>query len=248
MNLEAVYVLWLRDVKRFLRARSRIAGSLGMPLFFLIFLGFGFRSARFPGINVDYMEFLIPGIISMVLLFSSTFSGISVIWDRQFGFLREILVTPVSRTSIVAGRMVGGMTTSLIQGMVILFLGGIKGLSIPGMVMAIPLMILISLGFVGMGIAFASIIEDSHGFQLVINFVVFPVFFLSGALYPVDNLPSVLKYISLGNPLTYGVDALRNVLIGVHTFPIYLDIAVCVMFVILTLFTGSYLFNRVEAI
>ena len=247
MNLEAIYVLWLRDVKRFIRARSRIAGSLGMPLFFLIFLGFGFRSARFPGVNVDYMEFLIPGIISMVLLFSSTFSGISVIWDRQFGFLREILVTPVSRASIVAGRMLGGTTTSLIQGLVILILGGIKGVPYPGMVLALPLMVLISLGFVGMGISFASIIEDSHGFQLVINFVVFPVFFLSGALYPVDNLPSVLRYISMGNPLTYGVDAMRGVLLGINSFPLLLDVVACILFVVLTLFTGAYLFNRVES-
>ncbi len=247
MNLEAIYVLWLRDVKRFIRARSRIAGSLGMPLFFLIFLGFGFRSARFPGVNVDYMEFLIPGIISMVLLFSSTFSGISVIWDRQFGFLREILVTPVSRASIVAGRMLGGTTTSLIQGLVILILGGIKGVPYQGMVLALPLMVIISLGFVGMGISFASIIEDSHGFQLVINFVVFPVFFLSGALYPVDNLPSVLRYISMGNPLTYGVDAMRGVLLGINSFPLLLDVVACILFVVLTLFTGAYLFNRVES-
>lgn len=247
MNLEAIYVLWLRDVKRFIRARSRIAGSLGMPLFFLIFLGFGFRSARFPGVNVDYMEFLIPGIISMVLLFSSTFSGISVIWDRQFGFLREILVTPVSRASIVAGRMLGGTTTSLIQGLVILILGGIKGVPYQGMVLALPLMVIISLGFVGMGISFASIIEDSHGFQLVINFVVFPVFFLSGALYPVDNLPSVLRYISMGNPLTYGVDAMRGVLLGINSFPLLLDVVACILFVVFTLFTGAYLFNRVES-
>ena len=246
MNIGAVYVLWLRDVKRFIRARSRLAGSLGMPLFFLVFLGFGFRSARFPGVDIDYMEFLIPGIIAMVLLFSSTFSGISIIWDRQFGFLREIMVTPVSRTSIVTGRMLGGTTTSLIQGMVILLLGGVKGMQIEGMIFAIPLMILISLGFVGMGIAFASVMEDTHGFQLVMNFVVFPIFFLSGSLYPVEILPSILKHAALINPLTYGVDALRNVLTGFHTFPLYLDIFVCIMFVFFTLLLSSFLFNRAE--
>ncbi len=201
INVTAIYVLWLREMKRFFRAKSRIIGSLSMPLFFLAFMGLGFTRISVPGVqnDVKYINFLVPGIIGMTMLFTSVFAGISVLWDREFGFLKEIMVAPVSRVSIVLGRIAGGATTSLIQGSLILVISifmGFRGVGISSFLLSVVFMLLISVTFIGLGLIFASKMKDVHGFSLIMNLIIFPLFFLSGALFPLENLPSWIRYIS----------------------------------------------------
>ena len=245
----AIYVLWLREMTRFLRAKSRVIGTLGMPLFFMVFLGFGFSRAQVPNLppGVSYIQYLVPGIIGMTLLFSSTFSGISVLWDREFGFLKEIMVAPVSRVSIVLGRIAGGATTSLIQGVAILLLSLLLGFSIPGVLAllgALLFMLLISATFISLGLVFASNMRDIHGFNLITNFVVFPLFLLSGALFPIGNLPPAARSFAYINPLTYGVDGLRGTLLGVSAFPVPLDLAVLILSSLVMVALAAFFFER----
>jgi len=251
ISFQAVYVLWLREMKRTWRAKSRVIGSLIMPLFFLVFMGAGFRRATLPGIpaGVNYMTFLIPGILGMSLLFSSIFGGLQVLWDKEFGFLKEIMVTPVSRVSIVLGRMAGGSTITLIQGFLILFLSVFIGFRVPGIIellIAIVFMFLITFTFIGLGLAFASKMKDMHGFQLIMNFVVFPIFFLSGALFPIQGLPKFIQPFVYIDPLTYGIDGMRGALVGSSAFPIGVDFIILLAICIVTVSVGSILFESTE--
>jgi ABC-2 type transport system permease protein len=206
MNKTAIYVLWLREMKKFFRAKSRLFGTLAMPLFFLVFLGFGFKNMPLTGFseNVSYINFLIPGIIGMNMLFSSMFAGISVLWDREFGFLKEIMVAPVDRVSIVIGRILGGITTGLIQGTLILLISLLFGfkLNLLTLLIGIVFMIFIAATFIGLGLVIASRMRDMQGFNIIMNFVIFPLFFLSGALTPLNNLPLAVRFISHLDPLT----------------------------------------------
>lgn len=253
INKTAIYVLWMREMKRWWRAKSRIVGSLAMPLFFLAFLGLGFRRMTIPGLSEDvgYIRFLVPGIIGMNILFSSTFGGLSVLWDREFGFLKEIMVAPVSRVSIVLGRIAGGATTALIQAILILaisYIMGFKIINISSIFLAIVFMILIAVTFLGLGLIFASKMRDIQGFSIVMNFVIFPLFFLSGALYPIENLPVWLRYVSKLDPLTYGVDGLRAALIGVSSFSIFYNFIFMVIFSLVMIFLGAYFFEKSESV
>lgn len=253
INKTAIYVLWMREMKRWWRAKSRIVGSLAMPLFFLAFLGLGFRRMTIPGLSGDvgYIRFLVPGIIGMNILFSSTFGGLSVLWDREFGFLKEIMVAPVSRVSIVLGRIAGGATTALIQAVLILaisYIMGFKIINISSIFLAIVFMILIAVTFLGLGLIFASKMRDIQGFSIVMNFVIFPLFFLSGALYPLENFPVWLRYISKLDPLTYGVDGLRGALIGVSSFPIFYNFIFMVIFSSVMILLGAYFFEKSESV
>jgi len=245
----AIYVLWLREMTRFVRAKSRVIGTLGMPLFFMAFLGLGFSRAQLPNLppGVDYIRFLVPGIVGMTLLFSSTFAGISVLWDREFGFLKEIMVAPVSRVSIVLGRIAGGATTSLVQGAVILLLSVPLGFSIRdpvGVLLAVLVMLLIAVVFISLGLVFASNMKDIHGFNLITNFIVFPLFLLSGALFPVGNLPAQVQVFALLDPLTYGVDGLRAALLGSSSFPLALDLAALGLAALVMVALGAFFFER----
>jgi ABC-2 type transport system permease protein len=251
INFTAIYILWLREMKRFLRSWSRMVSMLMIPLFFLIFLGFGFKGAFFPGIGYtkDYLHFLVPGIIAMALVSTSMIAGLSVLWDREFGFLKEIMVAPVSRVSIIIGRIVGGITTSIIQAILILIISigmGFSFLSFPSLLLAILIMVLISSGFIGLGLIFASIIRDIQGFGLIIQLIIMPLIFLSGAFFPLKNLPKFLKYLSYFNPLTYGVEGLRRLLIGFSFLPFWLDFIVLLSFSFLSIIFGSYLFEKSE--
>jgi len=253
INKTAIYVLWMREMKRWWRAKSRIVGSLAMPLFFLAFLGLGFRRMTIPGLSGDvgYIRFLVPGIIGMNILFSSTFGGLSVLWDREFGFLKEIMVAPVSRVSIVLGRIAGGATTALIQAVLILgisYIMGFKIINISSLFLAIVFMILIAVTFLGLGLVFASKMRDIQGFSIVMNFVIFPLFFLSGALYPLENFPVWLRYISKLDPLTYGVDGLRAALIGVSSFSIFYNFIFMVIFSLVMILLGAYFFEKSESV
>lgn len=252
INLVAVYVLWLREMKRYFRAKSRILGSLAVPFFFLAFLGLGFSRMTVPGVtqSVGYIKYLVPGIIGMSLLFQSIFAGLSVLWDREFGFLKEIMVAPVSRVSIVLGRIAGGMTAALIQGllvMIVSLLVGFRVRSVPGLLVALVFMVLISTSFIGLGLLFASRMKDMQGYSIIMNFVVFPLFFLSGALYPLDNLPSWLRLLSHLDPLTYGVDGLRGALLGISARGIPLNLLIMGAISVLMVFLGAWSFERGES-
>ena len=253
INVTAIYVLWLREMKRFFRAKSRIIGSLSMPLFFLAFMGLGFTRISVPGVqnDVKYINFLVPGIIGMTMLFTSVFAGISVLWDREFGFLKEIMVAPVSRVSIVLGRIAGGTTTSLIQGSLILVISifmGFSGVGVSSFLLSVVFMLLISVTFIGLGLIFASKMKDVHGFSLIMNLIIFPLFFLSGALFPLENLPNWIRYISYIDPLTYGVDGLRGTLIGISSLPVISDLMILSGFSVIMVLLGAYFFEKCEAL
>jgi ABC-2 type transport system permease protein len=253
INLTAIYVLWLREMKRFLRAKSRIIGMLAMPLMFLAFMGFGFSGISIPGAsgNVNYIHFLVPGIIGMGMLFTSMFAGISVLWDREFGFLKEIMVAPVNRVSIVLGRIAGGATTAVLQGFILLLISIAAGFTIPSaysLLLAVVFMVLIATTFIGLGLVFASKMKDMQGFNLIMNFIIFPLFFLSGALFPLDNLPAFIRTISYIDPLTYGIDGLRASLISFSTFTMAFDFVVLFIFSAVMVFLGTYFFEKSESI
>lgn len=248
-----IYALWLRDVKRFLRTPSRIVGALAMPLLFLIFLAFGFDGAAIPGLpeGVDYLQFLVPGMVGFTMLFGASITGLSILSDQDVGFLKEILVAPVSRTSIVLGRIAGGSTTALVQALLVLTLSVPLGFPITS-VLSLPftlvILVLIAVTFVGLGVALASQFNDSEGFGLVVQFVIFPFFFLSGAIYPISSLPEPVQLVAFANPLTYGVDGLRAVLVGSSAYPLALDLAALAVAAVLMVGAGAYLFERVEAV
>jgi ABC-2 type transport system permease protein len=249
-----IYTMWLREMKRFLRVKARVVGSLLMPLFFLAFLGLpmSFMSARqIPGLeDIGYLDFLAPGIVGMTLLFAGTMSGASVIWDKEFGFLKEVLVAPVNRFSVILGRSLGGMTTAIIQALVIVGISVAMGVtlsSVSGFLLAIVIMILTCATFTGFGLIIATKLGNLEGFMAIMNLIVFPIFFLSGALFPVQSMPSWLRYIMYIDPLTYGVDGLRGTLIGVSSFPLWLDFAVLLILCIALATLGSYFFSKMEA-
>lgn len=249
----AISVMWLREIKRYIRARSRVLGSLIMPVFFLAFLGLGFRRMPVPGLEggLSYLHFLVPGIVGMTLLFSSTAQGLSVLWDREFGFLKEIMVAPVSRVSIVLGRIVGGVTTNLLQAVLILAVSaglGFRPWSAAGLLLGVGFMILIAFTFIGFGLIFASRMKDMQGFSVVMNFVVFPLFFLSGALYPLDNLPRAVRILAYLDPLTYGVDGLRGALIGTSSYSPVADLAAMAACAVIMVVLGAYFFEKSESV
>ncbi len=247
MNLNAVYVMWLREMKRFSRSKSRMVSMLIMPLLFLGGLGFGFSKMTIPGIEgIAYLQFLVPGIVGMGMLFSSTGSGVSVLWDKEFGFLKEIMVAPVSRTSIVLGRIAGGATISLTQGILLILISTLLGFrtTITGFLTGLIFMALITTTFIGLGLILASRMKDMQGFQLIINFVVMPLFFLSGALYPIENLPAPIRILSYANPLTYGLDGLRGALIGVSQFHPLINLTIMITLSVAMVSLGAYLFEK----
>ena len=248
--MDIIYTIWLRNMKRYLRSKSRIIGSISMPLFFLIFLGFGLNSVvELPGLGENYIVFLIPGMIAMSVLFTSVFSGIQVIWDKQFGFLKETLVAPVSRLEIMSGQTLGGATTAVIQGSIILFLSVFLGLPVTnpaGFLIAFLFMILIGISFTAFGIAIASRMDDMTGFQLIMNFVVFPIFGLSGALFPISTLPAWIIPLTLLDPLTYGVEGIRYGLTGVSQINPLVCGAVLGSFTIAMTILGAFLFRKIR--
>ncbi|HEX8947144.1 MAG TPA: ABC transporter permease [Candidatus Paceibacterota bacterium] len=248
-SLNVIYVLWLRQIKRYYRARSRVIGSLAQPLLFLVALGYGFGPVFAQAGQGNYLSFLVPGVMSMSIIFTAMFSGIEVIWDRQFGFLRETLVAPVSRLSIMLGRTLGGATVATGQGVIVFFISlliGFRPTSWGLFIPAVLIMFLVAMLFTAVGTAVASRLEDMQGFQLIMNFLIMPLFFLSGALFPLNDLPSVLATIVRIDPLSYGVDALRGLLSGSAFFGLGLDVGVLAGVTVLFLAIGGYLFSTIE--
>ena len=245
----AIYILWLREVKRYVRSRSQIVASLGQPVLYLLALGFGLGPVFQKSGNGSYLQFIAPGVIGMTVLFSSIFSGIGLLWDRQFGFLKETLVAPVPRLSIVIGKTMGGVTVAMIQGslvVIVCLIAGFRPVSLAGVLPAIGYMILIAVVFAGLGTAIGSKLQDMQGFQLIMNFLVLPIFFLSGALFPLDNLPKVFAAITSADPLSYGIDGLRGSLIGRTHFGLLFDLTVLCAIAVVLLGIGSYFFSQLE--
>lgn len=247
--MSAIYILWLRQVKRYLRSRARIIGSLGQPLLFLVALGFGFGPIFAKAGAGNYINFLAPGVIAMGILFTAVFTGVEVIWDRQFGFLKETLVAPVSRLQIMIGRTLGGATVATIQGVIVLILTTIVGFRVHNILLlpaAVVVMFLIALLFTALGTAIASTLSDMQGFQLIMNFLVMPIFFLSGALFPLSGLPGALKIVAAIDPLSYGVDGLRATLLGSSHYGLHVDFLVLLVLAAILLSVGSWLFSRIQ--
>lgn len=244
-----VYVMWLRQLKRFWRSKSRIIGSFGQPLLFLVALGFGFGPIFQKAGGGNYIQFLVPGIIAMTILFSALMMGMEVIWDRQFGFLKETLVAPVSRMQIMIGRTLGGATVSFLQGLLVLILTlfiGFWPATIGGLLAALVFMILTCILFTAAGTAIASKLDNMHAFPLIMNFIIMPIFFLSGALFPLNNLPSALNIVTRFNPLSYGVDGIRGTLTGISHLGLGFDLLVVGGLTAIMFALGSYLFSKIE--
>lgn len=251
LSWNAVYALWRREMTRLRRSPSRVIGGLAMPLLFMIFLGTGFGSMDLAGIpeGLSYIQYLVPGIVGMTMLFSGSMAGMSLLWDREHGFLKEVMVAPSSRLSIVLGRIAGGGTLSVIQGVLILFASLFLGFSInsiSGLLLGLLFIVLIAITFIGMGMIFASTMHDSQGFGMVMNLVIFPIFFLSGAIFPVSNLPSVVQYLAYINPLTYGIDGMRAALIGVSANSIAVNLVALSVFTAILLGLGTHFFRNME--
>jgi ABC-2 type transport system permease protein len=251
--MSAIYILWLRELKRYTRSRAQIVASLGQPMLYLLVLGFGLSPVFQRAGYGSYFQFIAPGVIGMSVLFSSIFSGLGLLWDRQFGFLKETLVAPVPRIQIMIGRTLGGCTVALIQGTLVLVVCLIAGFR-PAHLYAVPIafgfMVLIAILFAALGVAIGSSLQDMQGFQLIMNFLVLPIYFLSGAMFPLTNQGKVLTYITALDPLSYGIDGMRTVLLSADTFkPAFgtgIDLMVlCVVGAILMVF-GAYRFSKIE--
>ncbi|MFH0929050.1 MAG: ABC transporter permease [Candidatus Aenigmatarchaeota archaeon] len=251
LNYQAIYVIWLRQLKRFSRDKGRLISNIVQPFMFLAILGFGLGSATFTDLpaGIGYMEILAPGIIAWSILFPSLFTGLSILWDRQFGFLQEVLVAPVSRTSIVIGTILGGATIAMVQATIVLTISIIMGVSFsisPLLIFALPFMLLTSFVAIGIGLIIASKLQSIEGFQFIMSILIFPLLFLSSPFSPLDPLPSWLKLLAFMDPITYGVDGLRASLVGFSYFPIYVDLLALSVISIVFIMIGSYLFSRSE--
>jgi len=247
--MKTIYILWLRQIKRYLRSRSRIIGSLGQPLLFLLALGYGFGSVYQQAGQGNYLQFLAPGVIGMSIIFTAIFTGIEIIWDRQFGFLKETLVAPVSRFHIMLGRTLGGATVATLQGVIVFvisLLAGFRPTNWLGIIPATAVMFLVALLFAGLGTLIASKLSDMQGFQLIMNFLVMPIFFLSGALFPLQNVPPALLLVAQLDPLSYGIDAFRQLLIGQAHFGLGLDLLVLSVVTLVILGVGAHFFSKIE--
>jgi ABC-2 type transport system permease protein len=209
------YIIWLRDVKRFFRDRVRLLGAFAQPLIYLFILGTGLQSAftAFGSGQTKYITFMYPGILAMTVLFTAMFSAISIIWDREFGFLKEMMVAPIPRSSIALGKVMGGGTTALMQGFILLLFMPLAGIpyNIEKLLMMLVVMLVLALGLTSMGVLFASRMRSMEGFPIIMNFFLLPMFFLSGAFFPLQNLPGWMRFLTKINPMTYAVDAMRGV-------------------------------------
>ncbi|MGA2934189.1 MAG: ABC transporter permease [Methanomicrobiales archaeon] len=258
---EPIYSMWLRELLRFIAMPSRILATFASPFTWLVLLGVplsqvfptGDIQSMFGGLT--FFAFIVPGVLSMGLLFGGTNSGVTVLWDKEFGFLKEVMVAPVRRTSLMIGRSLGALTIALIQAVttmvVALILGiwlGFRIISVSGFVLALGFMIITFFAFVGFGLTLGAMIEETEGFMTIIRMIEFPMFFLSGALLPINMIQGipVLYQLQFVNPLTYGVDGIRGLLTGVFIIPLWIDVTVIVAFALLFLFLGAYTFSRME--
>jgi ABC-2 type transport system permease protein len=247
--MNVIYILWLREVKKYLRSRTQIIASLGQPVMYLAVLGFGlgpiFRRAG----EGSYLQFMAPGVIGMTVLFTAMFSGIAMLWDRQFGFLKETLVAPVPRLQIMIGKTLGGATVAMLQGtivFVVTLIAGFRPTSVVAVLVAFVIIALIAVVFSALATAIGSSLKEMAGFQMVMNFLVMPLWFLSGALYPLQGLPAALAVLTRVDPLTYGIDGVRGTMLGASHFGVPLDVAVLLGVGILFVTAGAWRFSKLE--
>ncbi len=247
--MNVIYILWLRQVKRYFRAKSRVVSAVGQPLLILLALGYGLGAVFKSSGHGNYIFFLVPGILVQTILFSAIFFGINIIFDKQFGFLKETLVAPVLRVKILLGGAFGGATTSLIQGVLLMIMAIIIGFRPYNWWMALVslgVLVILSVALASFSSGLGAVVNDFQGFQAINQFLIFPLFFLSGALYPLSSAPTVLKDIASVNPISYAVDALRESLINQVHYGYTRDfIALAITAVVLIGF-GVYQFNRIE--
>ena len=228
-TLRAIYIIWYRDVLRYWRDRTRLVASLAQPLLFLVVFGTGLSSALSgagggaaiggaagAAAGLTYTQFIFPGIIGMSVLFSAIFGAMSIVWDREFGFLKEVLVAPIDRSAVAIGKSLGGATQAMVQGLILLILAPLIGVKLTfGSVAAlVPLVFVLAFALSSMGVAIASRMKSMQGFQMVMNFLMMPMFFLSGALFPLSGLPAWMTVLTRIDPAAYGMDPLRRVVLG----------------------------------
>ena len=249
MEANVIYVLVAREFKKFVREKSRLISTLARPLLWLFLVGGGMSRIVTPDLGVSYMKFIFPGILGMTILFSSIFSSLSIIWDKEFGMMKEILVAPVSRFTVVIGKALSGTLIAVIQTVIILmvapFLGIEMGLS--AICYTVAIAVLLSFCISSLGIVIATFYESFESFSVIMNFIIMPMFFLSGAMYPVNKLPHILQVITRINPLTYGVDAFKHVLLeadGIVDFSLATDISVLVAASLIFVSVAGLLFER----
>lgn len=248
--MRVMYILWLRQIKRFFRARSRMLGAIGQPLLFLLALGYGLGSVYKRAGEGNYLEFLVPGIMAQTVLFSAMFYGAMIMFDKQFGFLKETLVAPVSRLKIMLGGALGGATTATLQGTLVLVISLALGFRPHNWLLIIPAILILSMLAVSIACfssGIGSFVEDMQGFQAINQFLVFPLYFLSGALYPLNNVPTWLRIVAEFNPMSYAVDAMRDTLIGQTHFGIEKDLIVLLATMIILMTFGAYRFRHIQA-
>lgn len=247
--MSAIYILWLRELKRYTRSRSQIIASVGQPLLYLLALGFGLGPVFKMAGQGSYLQFVAPGVIGMSVLFTSIFSGIGLLWDRQFGFLKETLVAPVPRLQIMIGRTLGGATVAILQGLLIVvvcLIAGFRPSSVAAVPVALFFMVMIAVVFAALGTVIGSRLQNMQGFQLIMNFLVMPIFFLSGALYPLNNLPIGLAAVTTIDPLTYGIDGLRGAFISHAHFATSTDAIVLCGVAAVFLALGARSFSKIK--
>jgi ABC-2 type transport system permease protein len=247
--MHAIFILWLREVKKYSRSRAQIVASLGQPLLYLLVLGFGLGPVFQKSGNGSYLQFVAPGVIGMTVLFTSVFSGIALLFDRQFGFLKETLVAPVPRIRIMIGRTLGGATVAMLQGtliFVVCLIAGFRPVSLTTIPLGFLFMALIAIVFAALGTAIGSGLQDMQGFQLIMNFLVLPIFFLSGALFPLTNIPKALAFITRLDPLSYGVDGLRGALSGLTQFGFATNLITLAAIAVALLLFGAWRFSKIE--
>jgi ABC-2 type transport system permease protein len=247
--IEVVYALWRRDMVKFVRDRRTMVTSLVRPFLWLLAFGFGLRaSVRLPGAGGDFVSFLVPGLATMGVLFSSMFAAISIVWEREFGFLKELLVAPIPRGAIVIAKLCAGSATATIEAALMLALSPLAGarFHVLGAIASLPLLALFGMSVNALGIVVAARMKSFEGFGSIVNFVIQPIFFLSGALYPIDGLPRALRAVVLINPMSYVVDAVRGLCLGVHHFPLVLDVAVALAAALAFGALARRAFNKME--
>jgi ABC-2 type transport system permease protein len=248
--MKVIYILWLRQIKRFFRAKSRMLGAVGQPLLFLLALGYGLGSVYKRAGDGDYLQFLVPGIMAQTVLFSAMFFGAMLMLDKQFGFLKETLVAPVSRLKIMLGGAVGGATTAVLQGTLVLIISLALGFRPQHWILvpfALIIMSMLAVSIACFSSGIGSFVEDMQGFQAINQFLVFPLYFLSGALYPLTNVPGWLRIVAECNPMSYAVDAMRDTLIGQTHFGLAKDLIVLVVTLVVLMVFGAYRFQHIQA-
>ncbi len=248
--LGGVYGIWLREFKVFQREKSRVISSIITPLMWMVIVGAGL-GASVDISSTSYQAFIFPGIVIMLALFSSMFFGLYIVWDRKIDVLKEILVSPVPRTAIFFGKVLGGCTDVLLQVIVFLVIGVFFApTTVVSMVAAIAIAMIVAIGMVSVGLTIGSFFESLEGFQVIISFLVFPLFFLSGALYPINpeaGLPAWLMAVTYLDPLTYAVDALRSIQLGQPSaIPLPIDFAVIIGFAAIMIVVGTMAFKRMK--